>query len=190
MSHDVRPASLFTSPITRQLGHSEITNKLRYDSGHRKRELAKANMNRRTFGSILVGAAVSAAVVVLSKLPLLRSALALSRTGRILSREHIGAAKRDLRTIVNVEIDFIKKRKKFASLDELVSRGDLGRHMLGRFGYVYNICLSGKSINASASPSPSEMLPAVHVTFFGPGLDPILASVRENNSGLTRIADK
>jgi hypothetical protein len=134
-------------------------------------------MNRRTFGSILVGAAVSAAVVVLSKLPLLRSALALSRTGRILS-----PPERDLRTIVNVEVDFIKKQKKFASLDELVSRGDLGRHMLGRFGYVYSIRLSGTSINASAFPSPSEMLPAVHVTFFGPALDPILASIRENSS--------
>ncbi len=96
----------------------------------------------------------------------------LSRAGRILS-----APERDLGTIVNVEVDFIKKRKKFASLDELVSRGDLGRHMLGRFGYVYSICLSGKSINASAFPSPSEMLPAVHVTFFGPGLDPIIASI-------------
>jgi hypothetical protein len=149
---------------------------LRYDSDHRK-ELAETNVNRRTFGSILVGAAVSAAVVVLSKLPLLRSAVAVSRTGRILS-----APERDLRTIINVEVDFIKKRKKFASLDELVSRGALGRHMLGRFGYVYSICLSGKSINASALPSRSEMLPAVHVTVFGPALDPILASIRENNS--------
>ena len=143
-------------------------------------------MNRRTFGSILAGAAVSAAVVVLCRLPFLRSALALNRKSRILSQERIRAAKRDLKTIVNVEVDFIKKRQKFASLDELVSSGELESHMLGRFGYAYSIGLSRKTINASASPAPGELLPAGHVTFFGPGLDPILASVRDNNSELTR----
>jgi hypothetical protein len=143
-------------------------------------------MKRRTFGSILAGAAVSVSVVVLGGLPLYRSALALNRKSRIVSQERIRDAKRDLKTIVNVEVDFMKKRQKFATLDELVSSGELESHMLGRFGYAYSIGLSGETINASASPVPGELLPALHLTFFGPGLDPILASVRETNSGLSR----
>jgi hypothetical protein len=141
-------------------------------------------MKRRTFASVLMGAAISAAVLVLCRLPLLRSALALGQENRILNKEQIQmeAARRDLRTIVNVEIGFIKKQKKFASLDELVSKGDLGPAMLGRFGYVYSICLNGRTISASALPAASKQLPAVHVAFFGPGLDPVLESLQQNNS--------
>jgi hypothetical protein len=138
-------------------------------------------MKRRTFGSFLIGAATSAAVIALCRVPLLRSELALGQTNSILIQMRMEAAKRDLRTILEVEVGFIKKRKKFASLNELVSSGDLRQAMLGRFGYVYSICLSGKSISASAYPFASKQLPAVHVDSFGPGLDPVLANLQENN---------
>src|ERR1700694_3628792 len=122
-------------------------------------------MKRRTFRSILVGVATSAAMVALCRFPLPRSVVTLGQTNSILTGEQmrIEAAKRDLRSILNVEVGFIKKQKKFASLNEMVSCGALGQAMLGCFGYVYSICLSGKSISASAYPLPSEQLPAVHI---------------------------
>jgi hypothetical protein len=138
-------------------------------------------MKTRTFGSFLIGVATSAAVIALCRVPLLPSELGLGRTNNILKQMRMEAAKGDLKTIVSVEAAFIKKQKKFASLNELVSSGDLGQAMLGRFGYVYSICLSGKSISASAYPLAGEQLPAVYVDFSGPGLDPVLANLQEKN---------
>jgi hypothetical protein len=132
-------------------------------------------MKRKTFDSILAGAVASALAAALWRFPLLRSALGPG------SQMRMEAAKRDLRTILKIEIGFIKKRKKFASLNELVSSGDLGQEMLGRFGYMYSICLRGKSLSASAQPLENEQLPVVHINFFGPGLDPVLANLQEKN---------
>jgi hypothetical protein len=91
------------------------------------------------------------------------------------------AAKRDLRTIVSVEVGFIKMRKKFASLNELVSNGDRGQVMLRTIWLRLQYLSERKSVSARAYPLATERLPKVHVHFFGPGLDPVLADLQENN---------
>jgi hypothetical protein len=75
----------------------------------------------------------------------------------------------------------MKERNRFASLNELISGGDLDRAMSGRFGYVYAINRSAKSIDASAHPLSGEALPPVYVTAFGPALDPVLKNLQENH---------
>jgi hypothetical protein len=74
-----------------------------------------------------------------------------------------------------------KDTGKFATLDELVSNGDLGPEMAGRHGYVYSIRLEGNVINTSAYPRPGEQLPALYNSTAGPGLAKVLARLQKVN---------
>jgi hypothetical protein len=91
------------------------------------------------------------------------------------------AAHEDLTAIFQAELRYIKKRGKFATLDELISSRDLGPEMAGRHGYVYSIRLEGKSIiSTSAYPAPGEQLPAIVNDISGPGLAPVLAGLQKD----------
>jgi hypothetical protein len=97
------------------------------------------------------------------------------------TQKRIDAAKEDLGAIVQAEVDYIEKRGKFATLDELVSSRDLGPEMAGRHGYVYSIRLEGSGITTSAYPAPGEQLPALVNNIFGPGLAPVLARLQKEH---------
>ena len=97
------------------------------------------------------------------------------------TQKRIDAAKEDLGAIVQAEVDYIEKRGKFATLDELVSSRDLGPEMAGRHGYVYSIRLEGNGITTSAYPAPGEQLPALVNNIFGPGLAPVLARLQKEH---------
>jgi hypothetical protein len=138
-------------------------------------------MNRRTFGSLVTGALSSVVALVLCRSKLLRSTL--MQTNAVLNQEQVRMenARRDLNSIVKAEISFMKRQKRFANLNELISGGDLDPTMSGRFGYVYAVNRSAKSIDASAHPLAGETLPAVYVNAFGPALDPVLRNLQESD---------
>lgn len=97
------------------------------------------------------------------------------------TQKQMDAAKKDLQAIVQAELSHIEKRSKFATLDELVSSGDLGPEMVGRYGYVYSIRLEGNGISTSAYPRPGEQLPALYNDTAGPGLAKVLARLQEGH---------
>ena len=88
------------------------------------------------------------------------------------------AAQQDLRVIFRAELSHIEKTGKFATLDELVSNGDLGPELAGRQGYVYSIRLEGNVISTTAYPRPGQQLPALSNQTAGPGLAPVLARLQ------------
>jgi hypothetical protein len=52
-----------------------------------------------------------------------------------------------------------------------------GRGVFGCDRRIVQVPASSVSIN----PRSNEQLPGVHINFFGPGLDPVLANLQENN---------
>lgn len=97
------------------------------------------------------------------------------------TQKQMDAAKKDLQAIVQAELTHIEKTGKFATLDELVSSGDLGPEMVGRHGYVYSIRLEGNGISTSAYPRPGEQLPALYNDTVGPGLAKVLARLQKGH---------
>jgi hypothetical protein len=149
----------------------------------------KEPMNRRNF-SLALTALLVAAVGLLQKgmwqvgSRFFQSFVAWHQTRAQLNerQKRMAAAEKDLRVIVRAELNHIKKERKFATLDGLVSSGDLGSEMVGRHGHVYSIRLEGDAISTSAYPTtPGEQLPAVHNCNFGPGLAPVLARLQKLN---------
>jgi hypothetical protein len=145
-------------------------------------------MKRRNF-SLALTAMVLAAVALAQRgsrqiaSRLFHSLIAWRQTRARLNetQKRIDAAKEDLGAIVQAEVDYIDKRGKFATLDELVSSRDLGPEMAGRHGYIYSIRLEGNSITTSAYPAPGEQLPALVNNIFGPGLAPVLARLQKEH---------
>jgi hypothetical protein len=145
-------------------------------------------MNRRNFSLTLTASTL--AVVVLARRRLRQigsqcfySIMALrQKRARLYERQRrMDAAHEDLTAIFQAELRYIKKRGKFATLDELISSRDLGPEMAGRHGYVYSIRLEGKSIiSTSAYPAPGEQLPAIVNDISGPGLAPVLAGLQKD----------
>jgi len=96
-------------------------------------------------------------------------------------QKRIDAAERDLKTAVQAEQSHIRDRREFATMNELVSSGDIGQEMLGRHRYVYSTCLDGTAIAASARSLPDEQLPALYNNLSGPALAPLLARLQEKH---------
>jgi hypothetical protein len=94
-------------------------------------------------------------------------------------QKRIDAAWEDLRVIFRAELSHIEKTGKFATLDELVSNGDLSPELVGRQGYVYSIRLEGNVISTTAYPRPGQQLPALYSDITGPGLAPVLARLQK-----------
>lgn len=97
------------------------------------------------------------------------------------TRKRLDGAREDLSVIVRAELSHIEKTGKFATLDELVSNGDLGPETVGRHGYVYSIRLEGNVISASAYPRPGQQLPALYSDTVGPGLEKVLARLQKDH---------
>jgi len=143
-------------------------------------------MKRRNFSlalTVLLVAAVALAQKGLRQVSsrFVRSLMAWHQTRvRLNEREkRIDAANKDVRRIVQAELSHIKKKGKFATLDELVSSRDLGPEMAGRHGYVYAICLEGSGISTSAYPAPGQQLPALYQRTVGPAIAAVLARLKK-----------
>lgn len=146
----------------------------------------EATVKRRNFSLVLAAMFVSAVALAQSGLRRIGSrpfhSLILWRQTRARLNERqkqMDAAREDLWVTVQAELSHIEKTGKFATLGELVSRGDLGPEMAGRHGCVYSIRLEGNSINTSAYPRPGERLPALYNSTSGPGLTPVLARLQK-----------
>jgi hypothetical protein len=92
-------------------------------------------------------------------------------------QKRIDAAGRDLQVITQAELRHIENQRKFASIDELISSGELGPEMAGRNYYAYSVRLEANGISASAAPT-GENLPALFSDTFGPAVAPILAKLK------------
>ena len=82
-----------------------------------------------------------------------------AKSANIERQKRIDAARTDLQVITQAELRHIENQRKFASIEELISIGELGPEMTRRNGYAYSVRLEGNSISASAAPAPGENLP-------------------------------
>src|SRR5712671_544763 len=143
-------------------------------------------MNRRNFNLALTVTVIAFVVLARKRLRQIGSQCFYSimvlnpKSARLIERQkRMDAASEDLRSIVHAEIGYIRKQGRFATLDELISNRVLGPEMAGRHGYVYNIYLQEKGLNATAYAAPGEQLPAIVNSTSGPGLAPVLARLQK-----------